>query len=582
MMPWRKRLMLAAGVAAGLALLATAAWLLARGHPWAGSVLFVATLVAAAAALEIFWVRWDLSVGSLRSGRRDARQVALTFDDGPGPDTPAVLDALDAAGVKATFFVLGRAADERPELVREAARRGHLVALHGYSHRKLHLAGPGAVGRELDEGRAAIERAGVVPAPYFRAPHGFKGPLLGRALRKRGLTLVGWTRGVWDTERPGAAVIAQRATDHIRGGEILLLHDGCGTPEIDPRRDQTAAAIPEIVRRWRAAGYEFVTVDGLVPGTPAVTLERVVRGAGLALLVGLGVLAVRRLDLVALRDAFAQARMGPLLIATAANLVALAAQSLRWLPLVRPVAPNARPWDSFISTVSGFAVGMLMPARASDFARMHIFSRRTGSSMAAVGGTLVLDHVMSSASLILFIGLVLAAVPLPPWAKTAVWGTLALAGVAAVLLWALRPREGHKDDQRGLRGVIGRARSGLKAAGQPKALALSVAASLAGWSLEVAIGLFALDAFGIPPTVQAGVLLMLATTISAAISVSPGNAGAFEVAVVLALGGMGVPAELALAFGIGYHAVHLVPVGIIGGVYLLHAGYRGGVVREEA
>ena len=60
------------------------------------------------------------------------------------------------------------------------------------------------------------------------------------------------------------------------------------------------------------------------------------------------------------------------------------------------------------------------------------------------------------------------------------------------------------------------------------------------------------------------------------------GAGAFEVAVVLALGGMGVPAELALAFGIGYHAVHLVPVGIIGGGYLLHAGYRGGVVKEEA
>ena len=110
----------------------------------------------------------------------------------------------------------------------------------------------------------------------------------------------------------------------------------------------------------------------------------------------------------------------------------------------------------------------------------------------------------------------------------------------------------------------------------------AAAAAIAGWILEVVIGLFALEAFGLPPTIQTGVLLMLATTISAAISVSPGNAGAFEVAVVLALGGMGVPAELALAFGIGYHAVHLVPVALIGGGFLLHAGYRGGVVREEA
>ncbi|HET7752881.1 MAG TPA: lysylphosphatidylglycerol synthase domain-containing protein [Anaeromyxobacteraceae bacterium] len=581
-MPWRKRLVLAGAVAVGLALLAAAAWLLAEGHPWFGSGLFVATLVAAAAALEIFWVRWDLSVGSLRSGRRDSRQVALTFDDGPGPDTPAVLDALDAAGVKATFFVLGRAAEERPELVRELARRGHLVALHGYSHKKLHVSGPGTVARELDEGRATIERAGVAPAPFFRAPHGWKGPILGRALKKRGLTLVGWTRGVWDTERPGTESIANRASEKIRGGEILLLHDGCGTPGIDPRREQTAEALPEIVRRWRDAGYEFVTVDALTPGAPALTLDRVVRGAGVALLVGLGIVAVRRLDLAALRDAFAQARVLPLLLATAANLFALAAQSLRWLALVRPVAPRARPWDAYISTVAGFAVGMLMPARASDFARMHIFSRRTGSSMASVGGTLVLDHVMSSASLIAFIGAFLVIVPLPAWAKTAVWTTLGIAVVAATVLWALRPRAGHTEDEHGLRGFIGRARTGLKAAGEPRALALSVMAALAGWALEVAIGLFALDAFGIAPTVEAGVLLVLATTISAAISISPGNAGAFEVAVVLALGGMGVPPELALAFGIGYHAVHLVPVGIIGGGFLLHAGYRGGVVREEA
>ena len=582
MMPWRKRLVLAAVVATGLALLAFSGWLLATGHPWAGSAIFVTTLFAAAGALEIFWVRWDLSTGSLRSGRRDSRQVALTFDDGPGPDTPAVLDALDAAGVKATFFVLGQAAEERPDLVREIARRGHLVALHGYSHKKLHISRPSTIERELDAVRSVVERAGVTPAPFFRSPHGFKGPLLGRALRKRGLTLVGWTRGVWDTERPGADRIAQRATDRLRGGEILLLHDGCGTPGLDPRRDQTAEAIPEIVRRWREAGYEFVTIDALEPGEPTLKVEGVVRWAGLALLVGLGIVAVRRLDLAALRDAFAQARLWPLVLATVTNLFAQAAQGIRWFALVRPVAPRARPWDAYIATIAGFAVGMLMPARASDFARMHIFSRRTGSSMAAVAGTLVLDHVMSTASLMLFIGLVVLVVPLPAWASTAIWGTLAIAVVSVLLLWFLRPRAGHKEDQRGLRGVIGRARSGLKATSEPGALGLSTAASLSHWALEVVIGLLTLQAFGIAPTVQAGVLLMLATTISAAISVSPGNACAFEVAVVLVLGGLGVPAELALAFGIGFHAVHLVPVAIIGGGYLLHVGYRGGVVKEEA
>lgn len=187
--------------------------------------------------------------------------MALTFDDGPSDDTPAVLAALETAGARATFFVLGEKARARPDLVRAIAARGHVVALHGDSHAKLLAAGPRRVAEELDRCAAAIRAAGVEPAPLFRAPHGFRGPFLGRALRARGLTLVGWTRGVFDTARPGPAAIAARACRRMAPGEILLLHDGCGTPGIDPRRDQTAAAVPEIVRRWREAGYRFVTVD---------------------------------------------------------------------------------------------------------------------------------------------------------------------------------------------------------------------------------------------------------------------------------------------------------------------------------
>ncbi|WP_242395176.1 polysaccharide deacetylase family protein [Anaeromyxobacter oryzisoli] len=243
-MPAGKRLALALALGGGAALLARA---------------------VALAALQALWVRFDLTGRSLRRGPEHARAVALTFDDGPSGDTPAVLDALDRAGVRATFFVLGEAALRRPDLVREIARRGHVVARHGHTHRKLLAAGPAAVADELDRCAAAIRAAGVEPAPLFRAPHGFRGPFLGPALRARRLTLIGWTRGVFDTARPGADVIAARACRRMRPGEILLLHDGCGTPGIDPRRDQTAAAVAEIVRRWRAAGYTFVTVDAFSP-----------------------------------------------------------------------------------------------------------------------------------------------------------------------------------------------------------------------------------------------------------------------------------------------------------------------------
>jgi peptidoglycan/xylan/chitin deacetylase (PgdA/CDA1 family) len=267
--PLRKRLLLLAAVVAALALVALGAARALSGHLAEGLLVVTATLAAGLLALHALWPAFDLTGRSLRRGARGRREVAITFDDGPSGDTPAVLDALDRAGVRATFFVLGEAAERRPDLVREIARRGHAVALHGHTHAKLALAGPATVARELDRCDAAIRRAGVAPSPWFRAPHGWKGPFVPGALRARGLTLVAWTRGAWDTERPGAEAIAARSSERPRGGEILLLHDGCGTPGIDPRRDQTAQAVPEIVRRWREAGYAFVTLDALAAGREA-------------------------------------------------------------------------------------------------------------------------------------------------------------------------------------------------------------------------------------------------------------------------------------------------------------------------
>ncbi len=579
-MPPRKKLLVVLAAAAGIGLLASGALAVHAGHAAAGAAVAAGALAAGALALQAYWVRWDLSGASLRAGRREARQVALTFDDGPGPDTPAVLDALDAAGARATFFVLGERAARHPELVREASRRGHLVALHGHTHRKLHLASPRAVELELERCAAAVRAAGVEPAPFFRAPHGFKGPVLGRALRRRRLRLVGWTRGVWDTERPGVEAIVERACERMRGGEILLLHDGCGTPGIDPRRDQTAAAVPEIARRWRDAGYELVTVDALAARAQPGTLGRALRWAGAAALAGLALLAARRLDLRELQRAWAGAS-GPLLAAAAtANLLALALQAGRWLSVVRPVVPAARARDAFFALVAGYAVGLLVPARASDLARAHLMARRSGASMATLTATAVVDHLLGSLGLLAAIGLLAAASPLPVWLRTA--GTFAVAGAGGALaaLWLLRPRDGARASGRGLAGLLARLRRGLVAVGRPRALLLSALFALGGWAAEVLIAWLSLRAFGLPATAAVSLLVVLATTLSAAASVSPGNAGAFELACVLALSGAGVAREPALAFAVGYHAVHLLPVAALGGWWLLTHGDKGGLVRE--
>ncbi len=580
-MPARKKVAVALAVLAGLGLVGLGALLLQRGRALPGLAVVATAALAGAWALHAFWVRFDLSGASLRQGRRDRRQVALTFDDGPGPDTPAVLDALDLAGVKATFFVLGAAARERPALVREVARRGHLVALHGHSHRKLHLAGPRTIAEELDHGRDALRGAGVEPAPFFRAPHGFKGPLVGLALRRRGLRLVGWTRGVWDTERPGAEAIAERACARPGGGEILLLHDGCGTPGVDPRRDQTAAAIPEIARRWRAAGFEFVTVDALEPEGRARPID-LARGARWAVLLALGVLSVlaaRKLDPVALRRAFAEADPAFLVAAAGANLLALTMQAGRWLAIVHPIEPRARPRDAFFTLVAGYAVGLVVPARASDLARAHLMARRSGASMATLTATAVVDHLLGSVALFGVLGLMAAFSGLPLWLRSA--GTVASAGAGAALLalWLLRPR-GEVAPRGGPGGVVQRLRQGLVAVGRPRALALSWAFALGGWAAEGLIGWLSLRAFGLPATMEASLVVVIATTLSAAASVSPGNAGAFELACVVALATLGVPREPALAFAIGYHAVHVVPVALLGGGWLLTHGYKGTLAGE--
>ena len=188
------------------------------------------------------------------------RTVALTFDDGPNPKaTPLILDALNARNVKATFFVLGRHADRWPELVQRLVAEGHAIGNHGWHHRKLHIRGPGYVRRDLTMGTESIERASGVRPRLFRAPHGFRSPWVSSIASSLGQRTVGWSRGVWDSAKPGVEKIVRRTVDGTRPGRIMLLHDGDGY-DIDGDRSQTAAAVPAIVDQLLELRYAFVTI----------------------------------------------------------------------------------------------------------------------------------------------------------------------------------------------------------------------------------------------------------------------------------------------------------------------------------
>jgi peptidoglycan-N-acetylglucosamine deacetylase len=241
---------------------------LARRRPFTSAAIFTGSAVAVWGA---FAHSSAVFGRPLVRGPFNRPWASLTFDDGPGPSTPAILDALAREGVRATFFVLGRQVERYPEVVRRIAADGHEIANHGYDHGILVFRGGAHVADQVRRTREAVEAAvgRDVMRPLFRAPHGFRGPTTSPAASREGYRVVSWTAGVFDSSEPGVEVIEQRATDALRPGAVLLLHDADGWWP-DRGREQTAAALPGICRAAREKGMTLMPVGELF-GEPGVT-----------------------------------------------------------------------------------------------------------------------------------------------------------------------------------------------------------------------------------------------------------------------------------------------------------------------
>lgn len=224
---------------------------------WLGAFFFISGLLYT----EMIYPKWNFFGKAIQ--RVPSHQVALTFDDGPSLWTEKILDILKKENVKASFFLLGKNILRHPEICRRLKEEGHLVGIHGFSHTKLHFQNLGFIQKELDESLEAFQKVGVKPDPYFRFPHGFKNAWAVNEIKRRGWTLCAWGRGVWDSKCPGVETIVRRSLQ-LKGGEILLLHDGDGVHE-NPQREQTAEALVRIIKGLKEKGYEFTTLaDGLV------------------------------------------------------------------------------------------------------------------------------------------------------------------------------------------------------------------------------------------------------------------------------------------------------------------------------
>jgi peptidoglycan/xylan/chitin deacetylase (PgdA/CDA1 family) len=212
------------------------------------------------------YVGWNAYVRDWTVAERPGR-AALTFDDGPDPEgTPAVLDDLAAADVRATFFVLGERVVRHPDVVAAIAAAGHELALHGWSHRNAVWQSSFGLRDGLRRSLAAL--AGVVERRprFYRPPYGVLSPAAARLAEQADLEPYLWTAWArdWCVLPPDEIQADLRAG--LTPGAVLLLHDGEGTGGQPGAVANMRRALLPFLREARAAGYRLEPLGSLIDG----------------------------------------------------------------------------------------------------------------------------------------------------------------------------------------------------------------------------------------------------------------------------------------------------------------------------
>lgn len=198
----------------------------------------------------------------VREGGTKGRDIALTFDDGPGPYTPEVLKVLEHYRVPATFFAIGRMLKYFSASTVREIEDGDAIGDHTENHPFLARLSAHEQFEELFEQMARIELAGGRRPVLFRPPYGSFNATTLRELSRLHLLMVLWSVDTNDYLQPGVGVIVERAVAGAKPGAIILMHDGGGN------RAETIAALPLIITELRAKGFHLVTVPTLLAEDP--------------------------------------------------------------------------------------------------------------------------------------------------------------------------------------------------------------------------------------------------------------------------------------------------------------------------
>jgi peptidoglycan/xylan/chitin deacetylase (PgdA/CDA1 family) len=195
---------------------------------------------------------------------RGTRQLALTFDDGPNdPHTLRLLAVLARHEVHATFFLIGSRVQQRPDIVHEIAAAGHVIGNHTFTHPLLTFQSASQIRRELVDCRSALQDAVGEHSNLFRPPFGGRRPGVLSIARDLSLEPVMWNVTGYDWDAPAVEAIEQKVAKRVRGGNVILLHDG-GHTQMGADRSQTVIATDRLIARYKSQGYTFVSIPQMM------------------------------------------------------------------------------------------------------------------------------------------------------------------------------------------------------------------------------------------------------------------------------------------------------------------------------
>ncbi|MDP3538233.1 MAG: polysaccharide deacetylase family protein [Azonexus sp.] len=263
--PWKPpsaiQLSIATHAAAGLGALAVpSCW------PWALGAVALNQLVIFGGVLLPRSSLLGPNLVRLSAAATQRREIALTIDDGPDPEvTPRVLDQLDAANIKASFFCIGREARQYPALCREIVARGHRVENHGDSHSWAFATfGLKRIRADISAAQATLADITGQAPQFFRPTAGLRNPFLDPVLCALDLQLACWTRRAYDTRNGKPQNVYDRLTKGLGAGDILLLHDGNAalTPAGEP---VILAVLPRLLQTIADARLTPVTLIAATP-----------------------------------------------------------------------------------------------------------------------------------------------------------------------------------------------------------------------------------------------------------------------------------------------------------------------------